>query len=104
MKFYALDVETANPSVASVCQMGIALFDNGEIVEKYEILVNPEEYFDSFNTEIHGITKNQVKDSVKFPKVYEYLKNNLEGNIVIHHMPFDKAAVNRASIKYGLLC
>lgn len=100
--FYALDVETANPSISSICQVGIAKFIDGFVVEKYIELVNPEQYFDPFNTEIHGIDNNRVKNALKFPSIYKYLKSNLDGQIVVHHTPFDKSAINAVCKKYGL--
>lgn len=100
--FYALDVETANPSVSSICQIGIAKFENGVLLNKYTEIIDPEEYFDDFNVEIHGIDSHIVKGAKTFPEIYEYLKNNLVGEAVIHHMPFDKSAINGACIKYKL--
>ena len=102
MKYYALDVETANPSISSICQIGIAKFDDGKIVEKYNELLNPEDYFDPFNVEIHGITESKVLKAKKFPEVYKNILTKITGNVVIHHMPFDKTAIGQACQKYGL--
>jgi DNA polymerase III epsilon subunit-like protein len=46
MNFVAVDVETANSSLASICQIGAAFFIDGKLCETWETLVNPEEYFD----------------------------------------------------------
>jgi DNA polymerase-3 subunit epsilon len=32
MDFVAIDVETANPDMASICQVGLAAFSNGAVV------------------------------------------------------------------------
>ncbi len=36
MNFLALDVETANADYSSICQIGIAEFREGEVVDKIE--------------------------------------------------------------------
>ena len=57
MNFLAVDVETANADYSSICQIGIAKFVDGELIERWVSLINPETYFDPFNTSIHGISE-----------------------------------------------
>lgn len=100
--FFALDVETANPDYSSICQIGIAEFRDGEMLGSWKILVNPEQYFDDFFTSIHGIDEATVQDAPKFPEVADQLSKMLKGHRVIHHMPFDRCALNRACESYLL--
>ncbi len=102
MKYLALDVETANADYSSICQIGIAEFENGKVIDKWSTLINPESYFDPFNISIHGIRESDVKNSPTFDKIYEEIKNRLEGRITVHHMPFDKVALNRVCEEYQL--
>lgn len=102
MNFLALDVETANADSSSICQIGIAEFNNGEIIDKWSTLVNPEDYFDPFNVAIHGITEKQVKGAPIFKDIYQELKQRIENKVTIHHMPFDRIAINRACETYEL--
>ncbi|HRA74048.1 MAG TPA: exonuclease domain-containing protein [Flavobacterium sp.] len=102
MNFLAIDVETANADYSSICQIGIAEFKNGEIIDKWKVLINPEDYFDPFNVSIHGISEKDVKNAPTFKQVYEELNNRLNGKITIHHMPFDRIAINRACDCYNL--
>lgn len=95
-EFFVLDVETANADYSSICQIGIAKFQNGELIEKWESLIDPEDYFDGMNISIHGITEKMVKGSPTFEQVYPELKKILGNEIVGHHMPFDRIAINRA--------
>ena len=95
-KFIVIDVETANADYSSICQIGIAEFDNDELIDTWETLVNPEDYFDGMNISIHGITENMVKKSPTFSEIYNELKEKINNNIVVHHMPFDRIAINRA--------
>lgn len=95
-EFYVLDIETANADYSSICQIGLAKFENGELTEKWESLIDPDDYFDGMNISIHGITEEMVQDSPTFDQVYPKLKEVLENKVVGHHMPFDRIAINRA--------
>lgn len=52
-RFVAFDVETANENRSSICQIGLAFFENGQLVETWESLVNPKTYFADMNIAIH---------------------------------------------------
>ena len=102
MNFVALDVETANPDLASICQIGIASFSDGAVLDKWCVFVNPSDYFDFWNVHIHGITAEQVKDAPSFRQVYPWLRSRIEGKVVAIYTPFDKVAISRAIEKYRL--
>jgi DNA polymerase-3 subunit epsilon len=102
MKFVALDFETANPSLDSICQIGVVVFDDGCVVETWETLVDPEDYFDGWNVSIHGIDESHVVGAPKFPDIVERLRNFLAGQTVIHHTPFDRVALARTNEKHKL--
>ncbi|HLO45775.1 MAG TPA: exonuclease domain-containing protein [Leadbetterella sp.] len=102
MNFLAVDVETANADYSSICQIGIAKFVNGELVERWVSLINPETYFDPFNTSIHGISEKDVKNSPTFDKLHSIIFEKLNNQITVHHMPFDRVAITRACNEYNL--
>jgi DNA polymerase-3 subunit epsilon len=101
--FVVVDVETANPDLSSVCQIGIVGFADGKHQRSWESLVNPEDYFDPVNVSIHGIDAKRVEAAPTWPKVYREVSRVLEGNIVVSHTPFDHTALRRACQKYTLL-
>lgn len=70
MDFVAIDVETANSDLASICQIGIVGFEDGLPKHSWQSLVNPEDYFDDMNVLIHGIDEDAVKDAPTFPQGY----------------------------------
>jgi DNA polymerase-3 subunit epsilon len=102
MDFVAVDVETANPDVASICQIGIVAFDNGRVKGSWQSLVNPEDYFDEFNVFVHGIDERAVRGAPTFPQVFDTVRSWLVGAVVACHTPFDRVAVARVVEKYGL--
>lgn len=95
--FFALDVETANSWYGSICQIGLAESQNGEIVSEWSFLVNPQTYFDPFNVGIHGITQAMVADAPKIEGIWDELLNIIRQAIVAHHGPFDRASVSQAT-------
>ena len=44
--FNAIDVETANADRASICQIGIVHVRDGVVVDRWQSLVDPEDWFD----------------------------------------------------------
>lgn len=102
MQFAAIDVETANPDMGSICQIGIARFEGGQLVEEWVTLVDPEDYFDDVNVSIHGIGPRMVKGKPKLPDVADNLRRLLESTVSVCHTHFDRIALIRAFTKYGL--
>ena len=100
--FIALDVETVNADCSSICQIGVAEFNNGQIINKWETLINPEAQFDFIQVSKHKITEEMVNGKPTFPEIYDEFKTLVENNVVIHHMPFDKAAITQIVKKYNL--
>jgi DNA polymerase III subunit epsilon len=102
MKFFSLDVETANYNAASICQIGIGVFDNGELTGTWESLVDPRSHFHWGNVRVHGITAEMVRGAPTFSEVYPVLRSLLSGNIVVHHTPFDYHAFKSAFAQNNL--
>lgn len=102
MDFVAIDVETANADMASICQVGVAKYKNGKLVEEWSSLVDPEDYFDSINVGIHGITEPDVAGKPPFPEVASQLANFLNGVVCVSHTHFDRVSICRALEKYDL--
>lgn len=101
-KFVAIDFETANADLASICQVGIVTFDDGKVVESWGSLVNPQDYFDWINIEIHGIDEVAVKDSPTFQQIYTEIVARLKDNVVVSHTSFDRTALSQAIGKHKL--
>jgi DNA polymerase III subunit epsilon len=103
--FFALDVEIANANMESICQIGIVEFHGSKLVNRWDSLIDPEDYFDPFNTSIHGITPQMVSGARKFPEIHQILQSFIkeDGKIIVAtHTPFDQISLQRACQKYGL--
>ncbi len=102
MYFVAIDVETANPDSSSICQVGSAFFEAGKLIDEISFLVDPEDWFDAVNIQIHGIVPEDVEGKIKYPAVHESIVKNLSGHIFVCHTAFDRLAFSHAAEKYDL--
>jgi DNA polymerase III subunit epsilon len=100
--FVVIDVETANADLESICQIGIASFEDGAVVDEWVRLVDPEDYFDEWNIDIHGITEDDVEGAPTFDEVLGEVESLLYDQVVVSHTSFDRVALERAAEKYGL--
>ena len=96
-RFFALDVETANADMSSICQVGIVEFQDGKVVKQWGTLINPVSYFDPFNVSIHGITEKMVQNAPRFPTIHAQIQQSVKDAVVVTHMPFDQTSLHRAS-------
>jgi DNA polymerase-3 subunit epsilon len=102
MEFVAIDFETANSDMASVCQVGIAEFQEGCITKEWKSYINPEDYFDPINVSIHGIDEKIVRDAPALPDISDQLYEYLNGRICVCHTHFDRVAATQAFNRYNL--
>ena len=107
MRFAAIDFETANNFIGSICAVGIAVMDDSYIVDKKYWLIKPHEdyrHFDPFNVMIHGISKDMVADAEEFDAVYtDEILPLLDGAVVLaHNAAFDMSALRHVLDLYGI--
>jgi DNA polymerase III subunit epsilon len=102
--FVVVDVETANADLESICQIGIASFDAAALVGAWSTFVDPEDFFDPYNMEVHGITEDDVRGAPTFGELIAEVGDLLRDRVVVSHTPFDRIALERASDKYGVEC
>lgn len=105
LDFVGFDVETANPSWGSICQIGLVKVIDGREVERVSWLCTPPEGlddFDDYNVSIHGISAEIVEHE---PPVAERIDALVEfvGDLplVAHNAQFDASALRDASRAVG---
>lgn len=102
MQFVAIDVETANPDMGSICQIGVAKFVDGQLADEWCTLLDPQDYFDDVNISIHGIDPKMVRGQPTLPQIANRLRSMLENTVSVCHTHFDRIALGRAYTKYNL--
>ncbi|WP_028219352.1 exonuclease domain-containing protein [Paraburkholderia oxyphila] len=101
-RFVAIDFETANADLASICQVGLVTFEDGKVIDSWGSLVDPQDYFDDINMAIHGIDRATVAGSPTFTELFDEIRSRLEDQIVVSHTSFDRTALLQAAAKHGL--
>lgn len=104
MNWVAIDFETANAKHSSACALGIAMVEDGRIIKRASWLIRPRDlYFNYYNTYIHGITKEDVKDKPQFNELWNDFKPFLEGKTVIaHNAGFDIGVLRQLLDESGI--
>lgn len=101
-QFVAIDFETANADLSSICQVGVVEFNAGGIIDSWGALVNPQDEFDWINISIHGIKEDDVQGAPVFPEIYETLRSMLSSKVVVSHTSFDRTALSQALVRHEL--
>ena len=101
------DVEYANNKNKSICQIGIMCenYSDGEpYYPEKNIYINPEDGFDNYCIQIHGITPTKIKDAQTFPQVWTDIEKYFTNSIVIGHnvAGADLDALVKSLIRYDL--
>lgn len=105
MNFITIDFETATPDRDSPCEIGLTFVENNEIRDIKSWLIKPTyfPYFHSFNTSIHGITPDDVKDSPEFVDIWTEIKPLIEGQFLIaHNAGFDMSVLRKTLEHYRI--
>ena len=78
--FAAIDFETANNERTSVCSVGVVIVRNGEIVDSFYSLIQPEpNYYNYWCTQVHGLTRRDTEEAPVFPVVWKQIEPLIEG-------------------------
>ena len=97
--FVAVDFETATAK-RMICQIGLAVVENGEIVNVIsEYVQPPNNYYESNLIRVHHIRPHITVESPTFDIIWNKLKPYIENNVVVSHSPFDENAL-RKNLQY----
>ena len=90
--FAAIDFETANNEPTSVCSVGVVVVRDGEVVDTFYSLIQPEpNYYYYWNTRVHGLTHKDTDSAPLFPDVWAQIEPMIEGlPLVAHNKAFDE--------------
>lgn len=103
MEFYAIDVETANASRSSICQLGLVHVLDGQVTSVWSQIVDPGCRFDAFNVAIHGISQRDVDGKPSLRRGLAELVDRLGcGATLVSHTGFDRVAIERAASEAAL--
>ena len=93
--FAAIDFETANSERTSVCSVGVVIVRDGEIVDSFYSLIQPEpNYYSYWCQRVHGLGHEDTDDAPVFPDVWAQIEPLIEGlPLVAHNKAFDESCL-----------
>ncbi len=107
LDFVAVDFETAGPSAASACSVGVVVVQEGRVVERAGWLIRPpvgHDVFTEWNVRIHGITPDRVVGALGWADQMEDLLAALgDRPVVAHNARFDMGVIRAACSASGVL-
>jgi DNA polymerase-3 subunit epsilon len=106
LDFAAIDFETAGPSAASACSVGVVAVEDGRIVDRAAWLIRPpagHDVFSEWNIRIHGITPDQVVGAAGWAEQLDDLVAVIgDRPVVAHNARFDMGVVRAACFAAGV--
>jgi len=104
--YVVFDTETTgfNPGLGdSMIEVGGVKIHNGEVVDRFDELINPGHHIDEAITRVTDISDDEVKDADNEENVVKRFKEWIEDlPLVAHNARFDKNMLDMAYYKYGL--
>ena len=102
-RFVVFDLETPNRLNHRMSAIGITVIENGEIVDEFSSLVNPETHFDPFNVMLTGISEETVRNAPSFPELWPQIEPMLaNGLLVAHNAAFDMGVLRKCLRDYEI--
>ncbi len=100
-----VDVETTglDPETDRVIEIGIVHMRAGEVVDRYQSLVNPQRALPDEVVRITGITAEELKTAPVFSQIASQVRAHLEGKVfVAYNLAFDRAFVRGELERCGI--
>ena len=106
LDFTAIDFETANPSRASACAVGLVKVRDGQIVHETGTLIQPPGAFSEFNywnVRVHGITPAMVAGAPTCRQAALFIKDYVMDDLLVaHNAAFDMSVLRAAFAVEGI--
>ena len=102
-RYIAFDVETPNRYNSRMSAIGIAVVEDGRIVDSFYSLVDPEQPFDLLNTQLTGIDSRAVRGAPTFRELWGRIEPIMSsGLLVAHNAPFDMGVLKKCLRAYNI--
>lgn len=102
-RYIAFDVETPNSANNRMSAIGVAVVENGAVVEEFSTLVDPETHFDRFNIWLTGITPAMAAEAPTFGELWPTLEAYLRGGVLVaHNATFDLGVLAKCLRAYSI--
>lgn len=103
--YIVFDLETTgfDPKTCKIIEIGALKYRNNELVDEFDVLINPEVSIPSNITSITGISDEMVKNAHTIYEVLpEFIKFIEDYPLVAHNAPFDLSFIEQNILNLGL--
>ena len=104
-EYVAFDLETTGLSSVNdrITEVGAVIMKNGQEIERFQTLVNPERLLSKENMELTGITNEMLKDQPKIEEVLpKFLEFVADRPLVAHNAAFDIGFIRAECQRQGI--
>lgn len=103
-KFAAIDFETANRNPSSICSVGAVIVEDNKISDSCYHLIHPApNYYNSLNTSVHGLTREDTNDAPLFPEVWAEIEPKIHClPLIAHNKAFDENCLRHVFQVYDM--
>ena len=103
LAFVDLETTGGNPAYDRITEIGIVLMRNGELLEEWSSLVNPECPISPYIEAFTGISSEMVADAPRFADIAANVYAKLDGAVFIaHNARFDQGFLRSEFRKIGM--
>lgn len=105
LDFCGIDFETACPAKGSACSVALVRVRSGVITETMHSLINPPDWMTFYAnfTDIHGLTRKDVKDAPTFDALWPRMKEFIGDDcMVAHYAVFDRGVLEGCLAYYKI--
>ena len=89
----AVDVETTGLSAIHgdrICEVGIVSAQDGQVLETYQTLVNPQRSISPGAARVNGLRDEDVCHAPRFEEIADQVLERVDGAVLVcHNAPFD---------------
>ncbi|NUO01175.1 MAG: 3'-5' exoribonuclease [Saprospiraceae bacterium] len=104
LRYAIVDIETTGGRASrdKITEIAVVVYEDGQIVDTFESLVNPECYIPYGITQLTGITQEMVEDAPKFYEIAKQIVEVTSGAIfVAHNVRFDYSFIKEEFSRLG---
>ena len=102
-RFIVFVVETPNRYNDRISAIGITVVENQSVKDRFFSYVNPQTFFDSFNTKLTRISESTVATAPSFPELWRKIEPIMSGGILVaHNALFDLGVLKKCLDDYGI--
>ncbi|HEV7358195.1 MAG TPA: 3'-5' exonuclease, partial [Steroidobacteraceae bacterium] len=103
LAFVDLETTGGNPAYDRITEVGIVRMRNGELLEEWSSLVNPECRISPYIEAFTGISSEMVADAPRFADLASMVYEKLEGAVFIaHNARFDQGFLRSEFRRIGM--